>query len=163
MCWVWTTFSAHGSCFQMHSKTVFDNNWFRKYVIYHLQGKSICIIWNKWKWLLFGNMFEIYKIATSCIHLSLVAVMIVEFWMMTSSNGNIFRVTGHLCRESTGPRWIPHTKASDAELWCLLRRICSRINGWVNNREAGDLRRHRTRYDVIVMVHIHPWCHCFIF
>ena len=27
--------------------------------------------------------------------------------MMTSSNGNIFRVTGHLCGEFTGPRWIP--------------------------------------------------------
>ena len=41
-------------------------------------------------------------------------------FMMTSSNGNIFRVTGHLCREFTGPRWIPHTKASDAQLWCFL-------------------------------------------
>ena len=40
--------------------------------------------------------------------------------MMTSSNGNIFRVTGHLCGEFTGRRWIPHTKASDAELWCIL-------------------------------------------
>ena len=25
------------------------------------------------------------------------------------------------------------------------------INGWVNNREAGDLRRHRAHYNVIVM------------
>ena len=25
------------------------------------------------------------------------------------------------------------------------------INGWVNNREAGDLRRHRAHYDVTVM------------
>ena len=25
-------------------------------------------------------------------------------------------------------------------------------NGWVNNREAGDLRRYRAHYDVIVMV-----------
>ena len=40
--------------------------------------------------------------------------------MMTSSNGNFFRVTGHLCGEFTGPRWIPRTKASDAELWCFL-------------------------------------------
>ena len=39
-------------------------------------------------------------------------------FMMMSSNGDIFRVTGHLCGEFTGPRWIPHTKASDAELWC---------------------------------------------
>ena len=29
--------------------------------------------------------------------------------------------------------------------------ICARINGWVNNREAGDLRRNRAHYDVIVM------------
>ena len=41
-------------------------------------------------------------------------------YMMTSSNGNIFRVTGHLCGKFTGHRWISHTKASDAELWCLL-------------------------------------------
>ena len=26
------------------------------------------------------------------------------------------------------------------------------INGWVNNREASDLRRYRTHYDVIVMI-----------
>ena len=30
-------------------------------------------------------------------------------------------------------------------------RICVWINGWVNNREAGDLRRYRAHYDVIVM------------
>ena len=41
-------------------------------------------------------------------------------FMMTSSNGNVFSVTGHLCGEFTGPRWIPRTKASDVELWCFL-------------------------------------------
>ena len=30
--------------------------------------------------------------------------------------------------------------------------ICVWINDWVNNREAGYLRRHHTHYDVIVMV-----------
>ena len=29
--------------------------------------------------------------------------------------------------------------------------ICVWINGWVNNHVAGDLRRHRAHYDVIVM------------
>ena len=29
-------------------------------------------------------------------------------------------VTGHLCGEFTGHRWISHTKASDAERWCFL-------------------------------------------
>ena len=30
--------------------------------------------------------------------------------------------------------------------------ICAWINGWVNNREAGDLRRHQAHHDVIVMM-----------
>ena len=30
--------------------------------------------------------------------------------------------------------------------------ICARINDWVNNREAGDLRRHRGHYDVNVII-----------
>ena len=29
--------------------------------------------------------------------------------------------------------------------------ICAWMNGWVNNREAGDLRCHPAHYDVIVM------------
>ena len=33
----------------------------------------------------------------------------------------------------------------------LMLLICIWINGWVNNREAGDLRRHRAHYDVTVM------------
>ena len=34
-----------------------------------------------------------------------------KLFMMTSSNGNIFRVTGPLWGESTGDRWISLTKA----------------------------------------------------
>ena len=70
---------------------------------------------------------------------------------MTSSNGKLFRATGSLCGESTGPRWISLTTASDAELWCFLGSA-PWINGWVNNREAGDLRRQRAHYGVIVRV-----------
>ena len=32
--------------------------------------------------------------------------------------------------------------------------ICAWINGLVNNREAGDLRRHHALYDVTVMIHL---------
>ena len=39
---------------------------------------------------------------------------------MTSSNGNIFRVTGLLCGEFTGHRWIFLTRDSDVDLWCFL-------------------------------------------
>ena len=76
--------------------------------------------------------------------------IIAHVLMMTSSNGNIFRVTGHLCGEFTGHRWIPRTKASDTELWCYLD-LCLN-NGRVNNGEAGDLRRHSTHYDITVML-----------
>ena len=62
---------------------------------------------------------------------------------------NFFRVTGLLCGKFTGDRWIPLTKANDAEFWCFLWSA-PWINGWVNNREAGDLRRHRAHYVVIV-------------
>ena len=70
--------------------------------------------------------------------------------MMTSSKGNIFGVTGHLCEEFNGHRWIPRSKANDAELTCLLGSPAQ--YDWVNNREAGDLRRRRAHYDVIVMI-----------
>ena len=71
--------------------------------------------------------------------------------MMMTSNGNIFRVTGPVCGEFTRHRWIPGTKASDAEL-LMFSLICAWINRWVNKCEAGDLRRYRAHYDVIVML-----------
>ena len=39
--------------------------------------------------------------------------------------------------------------------------ICIWIDGWVNNREAGDLRRYHAHYDIIVMelTHKHPETH----
>ena len=40
--------------------------------------------------------------------------------MMTSSYGNIFRVSGPLGGDFTGHWWFPLTKASIAELWCFL-------------------------------------------
>ena len=37
--------------------------------------------------------------------------------------------------------------------------MCARINSWVNNREAGDLRRYRHHYDGIVMaIALHHNC-----
>ena len=77
------------------------------------------------------------------------------YHMMTSSNGNIFRVTGPLCGGFTGHRWIPLTKASDEELWYFLWSVYAWINGCANNREAGELRRYRPHNDVTVMSSIH--------
>ena len=42
----------------------------------------------------------------------------------------------------------------------LFSLICARINCWVNNRKAGDLRRHHNHYDVTV-IDLIPWTKCF--
>ena len=60
--------------------------------------------------------------------------------MTTSSNGNISRVTGPLS---------PHKGQWLGALMFSL--ICALINGWVSNRKASDLRRHRAHYGVTVM------------
>ena len=63
--------------------------------------------------------------------------------MMTSSNGNIFRVTGPLCGEFTGPGDFP-VQRPVTRSFDVFFDLCLN-NGWVNNREAG------AHYDVIVM------------
>ena len=68
---------------------------------------------------------------------------------MTSSNGNIFRVAGQLCGKFTGPSEFP-THRPMTWSFNVFFDLCP-INGWVNNREAGDLRRYRAHYDVTVM------------
>ena len=69
--------------------------------------------------------------------------------MMTSSNGNIFRVTGHFVRGTTGHQWIPSQRpvTRNFDIFYDLR-LKKRLS---NNPDAGDLRRHRAHYDVTVM------------
>ena len=52
-----------------------------------------------------------------------------------------------LCGEFTAHRWISRTKAGAL----MLSWICAWTNGWTNNGDACDLRRHWTHYDVIIM------------
>ena len=52
--------------------------------------------------------------------------------MMTSSNGNIFRVTGHLCLEFTGPCEFPAQKQVTQSFEFSV--ICVWIHGWVNKQ-----------------------------
>ena len=68
--------------------------------------------------------------------------------MMTSSNWNIFRVTGHLCVEFTGPRWIPAqrpvTRSFDVFFDLRLnKRLSKQPWGWWFETPAWSLWRHR--------------------
>ena len=71
--------------------------------------------------------------------------------MMTSSNGNFFHVTGSLCRKNS-PVTAEFPSQSQWRGALMFSLICAWINGWLSNREADDLRRHRVHYDVTVML-----------
>ena len=112
--------------------------------------QSCRLIWNsnciKW-WLLFFQPVTMgylhRRMSTNChCHLQLNHDDVIKW--------KHFRVTGPLCGEFTGHRWIPGTKASDAELWCF--PWSAPWIGWVNNLEAGDLRPQHAQYDFIVMI-----------
>ena len=62
--------------------------------------------------------------------------------MTTSSNENIFCVTGPLWCEFTGHRWIPLTKASDAELWCFLWSVPEQTVEQIIKMPSRSLWRH---------------------
>ena len=73
---------------------------------------------------------------------------------MTSSTGNIFRVPGPcLMGIHRSPVNAPHKGQWRRALMFYL--ICAWINGWTNNREAGDSRCECAHYDVIVMLYKH--------
>ena len=104
-------------------------------------------------------------------------------YMMTSSNGSIFRVTGPLCGEFTGHRWIPLTKASDAELWSFfdlrlnkqfnkqsirwwfgtpLRPVWRHCNGKYRKSHSVKIRRSYDCFVSTIVIHILVRRHLYI-
>ena len=95
-----------------------------------------------------------------CLHLLLLVSLhhwstFTHYWnsfknvyMLTSSRRNVFRVTGLFCGEFTGDRlqcgeftgdrWNPYKGQWRRPLMVSL--ICAWTNGWINNRDDGDLR-----------------------
>ena len=82
----------------------------------------LAVPWNE-RWIIiffqFYETFHQYSITLSthtvlAFHVPVLYMYGATNWpssriIMTSSNGNIFRVTGHLCGKSPGHRWIPRT------------------------------------------------------
>ena len=96
-----------------------------------------------------------------------------EYWMMRASVlpnsmqkcicGNIGSKHGDVIKwkhfshywrfVQRGTHWSPVNSPHKGQ-WpgaLMFFLICAWINGWVNNHEAGDLRRHHAHYDIIVM------------
>ena len=68
--------------------------------------------------------------------------------MMTSSNENISSLLAFCVGNSPVTGDSPHKDKRRGAL--IFSLICAWIDGWVNNREAGDVIRHRAHYDVTV-------------
>ena len=110
-------------------------------------------------WYTFWNqpsehMWPILGLFNLHISLSYHSVSIYCQWlhpsMMKSSTGNIFRVSGPLCGEFTGHRWIPLTKARDVELWCV---FCSAPE-WTDEQTLTML----VIWDAIAPIMTSLWC-----
>ena len=104
----------------------------------HCFSQWICVI-------KIGNLTQCISKASACISPSSRIYRIS--CMMTSSNGNIFRVIGPLCGEFTGHRCIPSTKTSDAGLWsflwlCQNKRLSNQSRGWRFETPSYSLWRH---------------------
>ena len=79
------------------------------------------------------------------------SVIPYHFCMMASSNGNTFpRYWSFVRGIHRSPVNSPHKGQWRGALMFSL--ICAWINCSANNRDAGDLRRHRAHYYVTVMV-----------
>ena len=97
----------------------------------------------------------ILLIGTLGTNFSEIAIKIDKFSfkkiMMTSSNGNIFRVTGHLRGEFTGPRWLPAqrpvTRSFDVFFDLRLnKRLIKQSWGWWFETLPRPLWRHSNVY-----------------
>ena len=83
------------------------------------------------------------------------------YYMMTPSNGHIFRVTGHLCEEFTGNRWIPRTKAAQVtrsfDVFFDLRlnnRLSKQLWDWWFETPSRSLWRHCIGKNINMTCHL---------
>ena len=82
--------------------------------LYFLSGNTLGKVWIQISWFRdftcsCGKTSLWWIEALACLYLPCAMSIKSLVSMMTSSNGNIFRVTGPSCGEFTGHRWIPLT------------------------------------------------------
>ena len=122
-------------------------------------SREICTwfaLWLPWHWSSTskGILKNVGRIKTVCI---LYGKHFCSNWIPFATNYTwwrhqmeTFSALLALCSgNSPVPVNSPH-KGQWRAAW-VFSSICAWINGWVNNRKAGDLRRNRAHYDVSVM------------
>ena len=88
------------------------------------------------------------KYTENLFALTRVAVIRITWWRHQMET---FSISDHLCGGiHRSPVNSPHKGQWRRVL--MFSVGSTRTNGWVNNRDAGDLRRHRAHYDATVMM-----------
>ena len=99
--------------------------------------------------------------SVSIVHLSI--LLVIDFWVMPTSWHSINSIVhDDVIKWKHFPHYWPFARGIHRSpvnsphkgQWrgaLMFSLICAWINAWVNNCEAGDLRRHRAHYGVIVM------------
>ena len=126
----------------------------------HKEQYSVRIFHQKFNIFIQENAFEsvICKMAAICLGLNLVIMIWIQGYALVGNgwfHDDVIKWK-HFPRNWPFVRGIPRSPVNSPHKgqWrgaMMLSSICAWIYGWINNREAGDLRRHRAHYDVTVM------------
>ena len=133
----WTE-ARNNKCMKYHSKLTYQLSFWNvsRKVDYHAGGK----------WFIHGPKRRKENQLLSLKHPWYIVDTRAK---MTSSNGNIFRITSsswkRVHRSSMNSTHKGRRRGA-----LMFSLICSWRNGWTNHQEAGDLRRHRA----------HSWRQC---
>ena len=114
------------------------------------------MFWLKFHWSLFLKVYGDKPLRNQCLTRCMTVIMIKiiivltsslssSSHMMTSSNGNIFHVTGPLCGEVTGefPSQRPVTWSFDVFFdLCLNKRLSKQLWGWWFETPSSSLWHH---------------------
>ena len=111
----------------------------------------------------FSNIFIQGKTFSHWLFSHVAHIFMILYFDMPSSSWHVFWKHDEVIKWRHFPRYwpfvlgihrstvnFPHKGQGRGALMFSL--ICVWINGWVNNRGAGDLRRYRAHYDVTVMI-----------
>ena len=123
-------------------------NWYlqssSKHIIELITGNEFCYRGGRYRQVSLYKELRSCHLIRSCVNLLVgdrgIGPLPTLIWLVTK----LFSALLALCAGNSPVKGQWHG--------ALMFFICAWINSWVNNREAGELRRHHAHYDVTVMV-----------
>ena len=143
-----------------HVKQITEERYIISLVVQLLNLPKLSIFYNRfttWDYLSTILLFATIRSGTKCLQTVVITISGsgVEIFRIARPTWwrhqvEIFSALLYLCVGNSSvnvefPAHRPVTRGVDVYL------ICAPIHGWVNNGEAGDLRRYRAQYEVIVV------------